>query len=963
MKNFKYSLLFILFGFHLSGKAQNIYEISSKIDRADTRFLNALPHSFITSVSAVHFTYEHIEFFNDHYLPKLLKVQHVKLVYKNENQLKEMLIKISQLPELKSLEFEIDGYWGDTTIGKIELPNEILKLKTLETLKFKGNCGLDYEKSIPKLKHLPNFKTLFFASNIKSFPKEIEVLSNLTGLELFGTKIKELPRWLSEMQNLQEISISGNQLDMNATLNQISKLKQLKTIIANYQILPENLDPKIKFDKLEAFYMRSGVIKNADVFFDFLSFNPGLKTLRLINTSIKNIPESIGNLKQLRELTINNTRSSIRIPENIGKLKELKFLDLSSDTITHIPLSIGKLKKLEYIDLNYTQLKAFPFGFTQLKLLSTLIMIGNNIVELPSEIGKLKSLKDLNISSNPLTSLPESIAELSNLERLDVSHANLSELPRSLGGLAKLKKLILNDNFISLLPQRFTQLTALDSLIISFNKLTHLPDDFGSLRNLKTIDFSYNKIQALPFSVGSLIKLEELFLVDNNLSALPESLSKLTSIHKLVLSNSEKKSKNNDYSGREIFRKDDPRSNRAYGENTFSLLPKDLSGWTSLKGIYISQHTMLNEVELFKSMFTIGAKNFSVELENANITTLPTEGWKNFNIGQLNLGSNKIASIPKDIVNAPYLTGISLYRNSLPSKPFNLNSGVNNMYQKLLWFRELGFINQADLPKVDSMALAYVEKSDSHYYRKEFSKMVEAAQNAIQINPALAKSKLSIRYLGEAKYETGDYSGAIADLTIAIKKDTAGNVRIMNFVTPDFEFRAKSYLKLGDTLSAIKDYETLSINFHQDKWGDVGLLYKSIGKLQEAKKAFEAGKAYYKETIDFNTKNKQDNEMYELSLLELTIIAEDFHSAIKYAAEIKTNMKKIGPQTLFFYLDAVAKIGANTSINFGILNDHIVANKKNISGWSFELLFKWLRVTKIQPNKTDQIRRLTDAIK
>jgi hypothetical protein len=68
------------------------------------------------------------------------------------------------------------------------------------------------------------------------------------------------------------------------------------------------------------------------------------------------------------------------------------------------------------------------------------------------------------------------------------------------------------------------------------------------------------------------------------------------------------KARNNDYSGRVIFRKDDPKSNRTYGENTFSLLPKDLSGWTSLRGIYISQHTMLNEEELFKSLFTIGAK-------------------------------------------------------------------------------------------------------------------------------------------------------------------------------------------------------------------------------------------------------------------------------------------------------------------------------------------------------------------
>jgi Leucine-rich repeat (LRR) protein len=301
MSIFRYFLLLILCSFQLVSNAQNINDISDRINRADTRFLNALPVPSITSLTAIHLTPQFMGIFNEKYLWKMLNVQHAKLEYNNEQQLREMLTILAKLPALKSLEFQENVFRNDTLIAKFELPDEIRALKNIEWIRFRGNSRLNFEKSLPKIGQLTKLKKLFFELyNVNSLPIEIKELKNLDGLGLLNNKIKSLPEWLAGMQNLKEISISGSQLDMDASLKQLSKLKELEVLVFDYQGFPENLDASIKFDKLKAFYIRSGTIKNADVFFDFLSTNSSLETLRLVGTSIKNIPESIGNFKTIK---------------------------------------------------------------------------------------------------------------------------------------------------------------------------------------------------------------------------------------------------------------------------------------------------------------------------------------------------------------------------------------------------------------------------------------------------------------------------------------------------------------------------------------------------------------------------------------------------------------------------------------------------------------------------------------
>jgi len=293
-----------------------------------------------------------------------------------------------------------------------------------------------------------------------------------------------------------------------------------------------------------------------------------------------------------------------------------------------------------------------------------------------------------------------------------------------------------------------------------------------------------------------------------------------------------------------------------------------------------------------------------------------------------------------------------------------LNQYVDNRYEKALWFVDLGLISEKELPRTDSMVLALVNKSSNHYYRKEFKHAVELVNTAVSINDSLAMSKIFLTNLGEANYEVGNYHVAIDYLSKAITRDTAGPVRIMNFVIPDFDFRAKSYLKLGDTLSAIRDYVTLAEQF-SDSWGEVGLLYKAIHKSKEADIAFEKGLKKYQDQIDYFKKTKQPAEMQQLSLLELMIIKENFRQAIKYAADLEKEFKLIQHLTLLRYLKASAEIGNNSFAmeSKSELLNFIKVNKKSISGWGYELFLKWLSITKISKEKETLIRSITDHIK
>jgi len=81
------------------------------------------------------------------------------------------------------------------------------------------------------------------------------------------------------------------------------------------------------------------------------------RSLRILDLSecfIQRLPDSIGQLKQLRYLNAPKIQNEI-VPECITKLSNLIYLNLQGSNITTLPKSIGELERLIHLDISNCQ--------------------------------------------------------------------------------------------------------------------------------------------------------------------------------------------------------------------------------------------------------------------------------------------------------------------------------------------------------------------------------------------------------------------------------------------------------------------------------------------------------------------------------------------------------------------------------------------------------------------------------
>ncbi|PRQ20454.1 putative P-loop containing nucleoside triphosphate hydrolase, leucine-rich repeat domain, L [Rosa chinensis] len=131
-----------------------------------------------------------------------------------------------------------------------------------------------------------------------------------------------------------------------------------------------------------------------------------------------------------------------------------KKMDLSGDKVRHLTLvSVpeGPLptwcfgcKNMRSLTLLNSKITAIsPGSILQMKCLRTLNLRGNKLNEVPKEIGELIHLRYMNLSrSGNFKELPDAVCDLYNLQTLDVSCCDqLEKLPKAMGKLINLKHL------------------------------------------------------------------------------------------------------------------------------------------------------------------------------------------------------------------------------------------------------------------------------------------------------------------------------------------------------------------------------------------------------------------------------------------------------------------------------------------------------------------------------------------
>ena len=214
--------------------------------------------------------------------------------------------------------------------------------------------------------------------------------------------------------------------------------------------------------------------------------------LQINNYSKIKFPESFSNMNSIILLKVTKSKLE-QLPDQIGQNHPyIKSLQIAECQLKELPSSIGDLKNLITLWLFQNQLQHLPERIGQLSSLMTLSINNNNLTNLPKSIKNLKDLSWLYVQNNRLTSLSDSIGDLSSLFAIQLNNNQLTVIPKSIGKLKHLIRLDIFNNYLQELPIGFIHLQHLN---VGNNSLKTL---HSGMNALVEVDVRHNKLQDLP---------------------------------------------------------------------------------------------------------------------------------------------------------------------------------------------------------------------------------------------------------------------------------------------------------------------------------------------------------------------------------------------------------------------------------------------------------------------------------
>ncbi|WP_437400077.1 leucine-rich repeat domain-containing protein [Flagellimonas lutimaris] len=276
---------------------------------------------------------------------------------------------------------------------------------------------------------------------------------------------------------------------------------------------------------------------------DELGYLLNLQFLDLTHQNIMGpIPNTLGNLRELRWLEMDNNQLTGPIPGTFGYLTNMEFLSIRSNQLTGpLPDEIGNMSALGYLILDGNQISGeIPVSIGNLSNLEIVWLFENEFTgAIPSSIQNLGQLSQLLLNDNQLSGeIPDIWTSLPNMVGIWLDNNMLTgEIPPSIFQLSQLEQLALQDNQLSgIISSDFQYLTSLVSLYVGNNNFTgEIPAELGTISTLENLGIYQTQISGeIPPELGLLSNLRILWLLENNLTGtLPESLTGLYNLQQL----------------------------------------------------------------------------------------------------------------------------------------------------------------------------------------------------------------------------------------------------------------------------------------------------------------------------------------------------------------------------------------------------------------------------------------------